>query len=191
MPDLVEQEIMIFYYVKSLLTFADISLIYDQPERDKMNVGEKAKIEGRVDLGIVDIVDIDMGIAYVELSTGVEMEFPVNKLLDPNTQVVVKQAAWVAPELTAQWINEVIPGAIYEQASKLHTKAANVARGTPTWNNLSPEKKMNLIAAMCGARTTGIELYKNMRSGKISPITLTKMAGENLHETTFQNDQKE
>ena len=69
MPDLVEQEIMIFYYVKSLLTFADISLIYDQPERDKMNVGEKAKIEGRVDLGIVDIVDIDMSQRPFKLTT--------------------------------------------------------------------------------------------------------------------------
>ena len=156
-----------------------------------MNIGEQAKIKDRIDLGIVTIVDIDAGMAYVELKSGVEMEFAVSKLLDPSTQVVEQKKAWVAPDLTNAWINETVPGSIVEQAMKLHTKTAGINRGTPKWNNLSPEKKMNVIAAMCGARPTGLELYKNMRSGKISPIKLTVMAGENLAETTFQNDHKE
>jgi len=156
-----------------------------------MNIGDKAKIDGRFDLGVVTIVDLDGGTAFVELKSGVEMEFSETKLVSPDTVAKETKVAWKAPELTNTWINETIPGSIIEQAMKMHTKTANSVRGTPKWNNLQPVKKMDVIAAMSGVRTSGLELYKNMRSGKISPIQLSVMTGENLQRVTFQDDHKE
>lgn len=136
----------------------------------KLVIGQMYGVEGRKDLKDVTLVDVGGGVAYIELKTGVEMDFPVEKIIPFKEDMGDVQA------ISDDWMATNIDAKVLGRARMVYTRATMAEKNkvSKPWDKLDNVLRMNMIAALKGDETkSGMDIYNEINSGEMTKDKLT------------------
>lgn len=139
-----------------------------------LKVTDIVVVKDKPSLGKMTIVEIDNGIAYVELrSNGVEMEFKLGDLDFPAK----------ADPISNEWMEISVGKETLDLVKEYHTLiVVKSFPGTPAWNTLPNTIKLNHVAVLAGLKNAAT-LQESLSSGFVQKEQLFNLVAKKLIDT--------